>query len=123
MHEEYPNVVRLQVHLPGEQNVVFHEDDDTATVTDRVSGAKSTLDAFFAANDLEEKSNGDVWLARDLLYQEFPQKFAYKRDEHKWSVRKRGFALGRMFFVPPTAGEKFFVRLLLTVVKGKSAYC
>jgi hypothetical protein len=118
MHDEEPNVVRLQVHLPGEQTITFSESDNPLAVAERASRAKSTLTAFFDANREEEASGNDVWLARNLLYQEFPQKFVFGQKTKKWSVRKKGFALGRMYYVHPTAGERFYLRLLLTVVPG-----
>jgi hypothetical protein len=37
-------------------------------------------------------------------------------------VRQRGWALGRMYFVPPNAGERFFLRLLLTIVLGPKSF-
>ena len=118
MHEEIPNVVRLQVHLPGEQVVTFDENDNPQEVAGRAARAKSTLDAFFEANQREEASGSDSRLARNSLYQEFPQKFVFQKKTKKWTPRQRGFALGRMFFAHPTSGERFYLRLLLTVVKG-----
>ena len=36
--------------------------------------------------------------------------------------RQRGFAIGRMYFASPNSGERFYLRLLLTVVKGSQSY-
>ena len=101
MHEEEPNVVRLQVHLPGEQTVIFNEKDNPVRVAERAAQSKSTLTAFFEAN----RAGQDIQTARSLLYQEFPQKFVFQGNDKKWTIRKRGFALGRMYYVHPTAGE------------------
>ena len=60
--------------------------------------------------------------ARKYTYQEFPEHFTYHRNERKWALRKQGYALGRMYFIKPTAGEVFYLRLLLTVVKGPKNY-
>jgi hypothetical protein len=58
-----------------------------------------------------------------LTYQEFPQHFVYNEKEKKWTIRKKGFALGRMYFVPPNVNdERFYLRTLLTVVKGPKSY-
>lgn len=61
-------------------------------------------------------------LARSLTYQEFPQHMTWDTSNKKWSARKDGFALGRMYFVSPTEGERFYLRTLLTVVKGPRSY-
>lgn len=37
-------------------------------------------------------------------------------------MRKRGFAIGRMYFVAPNCGERFYLRMLLTVVKGVKSF-
>lgn len=42
--------------------------------------------------------------------------------EKGWAVRKRGFAIGRMYFVSPSSGEQFYLRTLLTVVKGSTSF-
>lgn len=40
----------------------------------------------------------------------------------KLSIRQRDPAIGRMYFVPPTAGERFYLQTLLTVVKGAKSF-
>lgn len=50
LHREYPNVVRLQVHLPGQHMVLFNPDEDARTVLQRAAQEKTTLTAFFSAN-------------------------------------------------------------------------
>jgi hypothetical protein len=126
MHEELPPCTRLQVHEPGMQFVLFDGDNDAATVARCVQAATSTFMAFFAANKKEEEDEiaGHIpptsRIARDTLYQEFPQKFVWDPKKKKWSVRKRGWAIGRMYSVSPSARERFYIRLLLTVVQGIS---
>lgn len=113
IHKQLPSVERLQVHLPGQHMVRFSIDDDPATLRERASHEQTTLTAFFRAN-ADQGELGDF--ARQCTYPEFPQKFVYKN--RRWKIRQAQFSLGRMVFVPPTAGERFYLRLLLTVVKG-----
>ena len=61
-------------------------------------------------------------LARSLSFQEFPQHMTWDTSNKKWSAHKDGFALGCMYFVSPTKGEWFYLRTLLTVVKGPWSY-
>ena len=119
MHELHPNVVRLQVHLPGQHMVTFDASESIETIMERGAQEKTTLTAFFAANAQEGALGRE---AGKYTYQEFPQHFVYKDDKHAWTMRQRGFALGRMYFVPPTAGERFYLRTLLTVVKGPRSF-
>ena len=97
-----------------EQTVVFDEADNPAEVQQHAAESKSTLTAFFEAI----QAGQDIQTARSLLYQEFPQKFVFQQETKKWTIRQRGFALGRMYYTHPTAGERFYLRLLLTVVAG-----
>ena len=69
---------------------------------------------------------GDI--ARSLTYQEFPNRFVLQSDRDNpqskvWHLRQRNtFALGQMIYVPPTAGEKFHLRMLLMIVKGPQSF-
>lgn len=41
----------------------------------------------------------------------------------KWEKRRTSaFSIGRIFFVPPSFGEQYYLRLLLNVVKGPKSY-
>lgn len=62
------------------------------------------------------------------LSQDFPQRFVLKPDKNNphsktWSLRQRqGFAIGRIYYAGPTAGERFHLRTLLMVVKGAKSF-
>ena len=118
MHSASPNVVQLQVHLPGQQYVTWNQNGQQ-TMQDIVQNAAecdTTLTAFFKANREYPE------LANNLLYQDFPSKFTSQKKTHKWKPRQRGFTIGRLYYVPPTAGERFYLRLLLTTVKGSTSF-
>ncbi|XP_019153447.1 PREDICTED: uncharacterized protein LOC109149911 [Ipomoea nil] len=51
-----------------------------------------------------------------------PTKFVWKKDIRKWQPKKRGFSIGRVFYVPPGSGEIFYLRCLLNKVKGPTSY-
>ena len=50
MHEEFPAIVHLAIHLPGEQAVYFTGDEDLEVLQNRLETAHSTLTAFFDHN-------------------------------------------------------------------------
>jgi hypothetical protein len=37
-------------------------------------------------------------------------------------MRKRGFAIGRMYYAHPTSGELYYLRMLLNYIKGATSY-
>jgi hypothetical protein len=117
-HDQEPNVVRLQVHLPGQHMVQFDPNEDPNEVLERAAHEQTTLTQFFEAN----KDDGLLGqTARRYTYQEFLQVFVWS-TEKCWSLRKTGFALGRMFFISPRRGELFYLHTLLTVVKGPTSF-
>jgi len=42
----------------------------------------------------------------------------WNKKGQKWKPCAQRQAIGRMYFVPSNAGEQFYLRTLLTVVKG-----
>ena len=81
--------------------------------------------AFFNTNQ-NTGSIGD--LARTLTYQEFPNHFVIKSNPNNpksktWHPRQHhSFAIGRMLYVGPTAGERFYLRTLLMVIRGPKSF-
>jgi hypothetical protein len=74
---------------------------------------------WFTANAAAAEGSG----IRNTLYQDFPSKMVWNRDYHKWTERKdERFAIGRMYYVHPSAEERFYLRLLLTCVKGATSF-
>ena len=111
MHEEFPAVYQLPVHLPGEQPVYFAEGLTRDELRLQLDTACSKLMAWFAYNLANEDG-------RQYLYQQFPEHFVFREKEKRWQRRQQGLAIGRMYHCNPMQGERFYLRLLLTVVPG-----
>ena len=120
MHRRKPAVQRLQIHLSNQQIVVFSNDTDMVTFLNNNRLQKTTLTEFFTANKQAEREAAEVAAAckpplefdcRDLLYQEFPLQMTWKRTLRRWDRRKRaiGGTIGRIYFVGPSGGEKFYL--------------
>ena len=81
---------------------------------------------FFTANQQATiaAANGERldFDCRELLYQEFPTHMTWKRLPRRWNRRKTGNTIGRMYFVGPSGGERFYLRMLLTIVKGPTSF-
>ena len=117
LHQHHPPVQRLQLHLPDMQTVVFDPERQTAIqLLQREGIHTTTLTAFFEAC----RQYPD--LAADLLYPDFPSKFVSKAPDEKWTPRKQGFSIGRVYFAVPSDGERFYLRMLLYTVKCPSSF-
>ncbi|XP_052193809.1 uncharacterized protein LOC127802150 [Diospyros lotus] len=115
LHAEMPTVVRLALHLPGMHRVVFNPEESLETIQSRVDQQMSTLTVFFAYCASSEDEC-------PFTYQEFPQHYVWLKSEKRWKSRERGYAIGRMYFASSNCGERFYLRLLLTVVKGPKSF-
>ena len=116
MHEEVPNVVRLQLHIKDQQYAVFDLQDPTVEWTVECA-EKTQLLQYFKTNA------GNIENAQELTYQEFPNHFTWDKAKWKWSYRRRKhLAIGRMASIHPSSGELFYMRLLLTVIKGATSH-
>jgi len=80
-HMEWPPVTRLVVHLPGQHNVIFNENEDLAVMAERATHQKTTLTAYFAYNT--QNANG-----RNVVYANFPTDHVWKIREKVWSARQ-----------------------------------
>jgi len=115
-HMEWPPVTRLVVHLPGQHNVIFNENENLTAVAEHAAHQKTTLTAYFAYN----AQNVD---GRNVVYANFPADHVWKIRGKVWLARQRGEkVVERMYFVHLAAGEHFFLCLLLTIVPGVTSF-
>jgi hypothetical protein len=76
------------------------------------------LTAFF-------KANAKYPEARNLLFQDMPSTFVWNQKKREWTLRVNpGMtgAVGRMYAAHPTSGERFYLCLLLTSVRGSTSF-
>ncbi|UYV74016.1 hypothetical protein LAZ67_11001852, partial [Cordylochernes scorpioides] len=124
IHERYPTVVHLAVHLENGQRVYFTSENVRARA---MSPPPTTLTAFFTL------CRNDTF-ARTLLYSEVPTYFTWNTSTRKFQRRKQGRtvqghlnlystdALGRLYTVHPNNAECFYLRLLLINVRGPTSF-
>ena len=115
IHHQEPAVISLQVHLPGQHMVLFNTNESPQVVSSRVEREQTMLTGYFRLNQLNHS-------ARCFTFQEIPLHFVWDPKKKEWRKRQRGGTIGRMIYVSPTAGERFYLRTLLTVVKGSKSW-
>ncbi|GFQ95595.1 ATP-dependent DNA helicase [Trichonephila clavata] len=124
IHERYPKVVHLAVHLENGQRVYFTSENIRASA---VSPLPTTLIEFFTL------CRNDTF-ARTLLYSEVPTCFTWNTLTTKFQRRKQGRAvqghlnlystdaLGHLYTVHPNNAECFYVKLLVINVRGLTSF-
>jgi hypothetical protein len=95
--------------------VVFKPGEPIETVTAHAQQECTMLTVFFDLNKKEKD-------AHQFTYQELPMHYIWDRQTKLWRSRRHGSAISHVYFVPPTAGERFYLRTLLTTVKGSISW-
>ncbi|KAG5003647.1 hypothetical protein JHK84_027903 [Glycine max] len=67
-------------------------------------------------------SNKICSYGRDLTYHQYISRFVYVARKRCWQPRKQGNTIGRLIWVPPSAGELFYLRMMLSTAKGAQSY-
>jgi len=109
-HGEEPPVM----HQPNQQAIYFAEGENPAGLRQRMDSSITTLIAYFKSNS--EKADG-----REYLYHEFPLHYVYVRKKG-WKPRTQRRSIGRMYAASPFMGKRYYLRLLLTMVRGATSF-
>jgi hypothetical protein len=126
LHDRYPVVVRLPVHLP-EQNIVYYDPQNAGQGLERGKNTELTMYFDQVRKELElaqVKPPEYDPPAFELLYHEFPKFYVFTKDR-KWKRRDNGKkepTVGRIFSAHPSDTERFCLRLLLTNVRGVDSF-
>jgi hypothetical protein len=91
--------------------VMYNDNANIFEIVNSEQNQKTTLTEYFQANI-------DYPLAKEIMYMDFPFVFTWTYGTKKWTIRQRGCYGGRLYFVSPSVGECYFLRTLLTKVKG-----
>ncbi|KAI5410637.1 hypothetical protein KIW84_055960 [Lathyrus oleraceus] len=115
IHGRKPAVERLYFHCEGQNSVYYTDFDRINTVLEKPSVTESMFTSWFEANCKYPE-------AQNLTYNKFVSKFVYVKKKREWKPRQKGYTIGRLIWVPPTTGELYYLRLMLTHVKGPRSY-
>ncbi|KAM0887151.1 hypothetical protein ACQ4PT_029235 [Festuca glaucescens] len=115
IHGKTPSVERLVVHLPNMNWISFSASTNLNRLVDCEFLKKTTLTEWFVANLNYEEG-------RSLTYCDYPTVFTWDSEERSWHPRGGGNKIGRVYYVAPVAGELYYLRMLLMIVKGATSY-
>ena len=120
-----PAVLQLSIHLPNQQSITYIPNQNAAE--EALARSKNTpLMGYFDinANALDYEEQNDIQGIREIKYEDFPERFVWSVQHHVWTVRQRGFQIGRMVSVHPNTGngDLFYLRLLLKNKAGATSF-
>jgi hypothetical protein len=95
--------------------VMFNNDNDVQEVAAWLAISRTMLTEWF-------KTNQESEAAQSLMFDQFLQQWAWNWKLKRWTMRKRGFGIGRMYYAYSTSSERYYLRMLLNYVKGATSY-
>ncbi len=148
LHDMHPNVYRLAVHLPNEQTTYFPEG---TTVGEAMMRNNSTTLTGWCDFNRKAKSEYAVTIilvcnnndpapplpaVLTTLYPDYPEIVVWSKSKKVWHLRKRAAGqrgagrnnhvtlgtMGRMYFVQPSKGERYYLQVLLTHVARATCF-
>jgi hypothetical protein len=57
-----------------------------------------------------------------LTYSNFPSKWVWQNKDKEWTLRKKGRCVGSIFYSHPASSERFYLRMLLNIIKGPQSF-
>jgi PIF1-like helicase/Helitron helicase-like domain at N-terminus/Helicase len=112
MHGRSHTIVRLPIHLPDQQSVVFRDNQNIQNI----QPPDSMLLAYFYVCGIDPE-------ASMYTYLDFPFHYSWDPKQKMWYKRqKKHYTIGRLHSVSVTDGERFFLRMLLTRVTGAKSF-
>ncbi|XP_057421492.1 uncharacterized protein LOC130715411 [Lotus japonicus] len=115
IHYRTVGVTRLSFHLPGENSITLRDSDRLSNVITREGIEDTMFTEWMRMNSIHPD-------ARKLTYLEFPTKFVWDKQNKIWKIRKVGTTIGRIYYAHPTSGERYYLRILLNIVRGPQNY-
>ncbi|CAD6227169.1 GSCOCG00011939001-RA-CDS [Cotesia congregata] len=124
IHDRFPNVQHLAVHLGNGQRIYFNETNAQAKAA---QPPHTTLTAFFELCSTDD-------FAKTLLYPEVSKYYTWNTSKKKFMRRRNGVivpkypgvysshALRRVYTVHPNNAECYYLRLLLHTTKGPTSF-
>lgn len=122
--DRHPAVYALRIHMPDQQLVYFQEGQEREVAGRDQHSRKTELTEFFTYNQKHPFTRYILYsINKSILiflfenrckYVDFPRNFVWNKTQKCWKPRQRQFdTIGRIHSVHPTAGDIFYLRMLL----------
>ncbi|XP_013709420.1 uncharacterized protein LOC106413133 [Brassica napus] len=115
IHKRKPSVEKLIIHLEGEHNITVKSTDNLGRVIRKPDIEKTMFTEWMVLCRRSE-------FARTLTYVQIPEYFVWNNNAKVWTKRKKGKTIGRVVAVHPSAGDRYYLRVLINKIKGPRSY-
>ncbi|XP_020262692.1 uncharacterized protein LOC109838679 [Asparagus officinalis] len=114
IHYRTPAVERLPFHLPDQESIIFKDNDNLNDILNDIGSKQTKFNGWMEANKLYQRQK----ISHMLNY----QLNLYGRQMREDGNQERRGSVGRLVYAHPSSGERFYLRLLLNVVRGPTSY-
>ncbi|CAF2107137.1 BnaC08g47210D [Brassica napus] len=115
IHKRKPSVEKLIIHLEDEHNITVKSTDNLGRVIHKPGIEKTMFTEWIVLCRRSE-------FARTLTYVQIPEYFVWNNSAKVWTKRKKGKTIGRVVTVHPSAGDRYYLRVLINKIKGPRSY-
>jgi hypothetical protein len=111
------------IHLENSHTVYFHNTNTLRNQMQSGSAQRTTLTQFFAMCHLGGNIEATHIPIRSLFYSDMPPYYWWSKSDKSWLRRiNNTIAVSRLHFAMPSHGERYYLRLLLTTVRGPTSF-
>ncbi|XP_071728373.1 uncharacterized protein [Rutidosis leptorrhynchoides] len=115
IHFSQPSVIKLSYHLPNQQAITVHDSANLPALLHRESIKETMFTQWFELNKRDEN-------ARQFTYAKIPIHYVWNQDTKEWTPQKQRRCIGRIVYSNPASGERYYLRMLLNIVKGPQSF-
>ncbi|XP_071739627.1 uncharacterized protein [Rutidosis leptorrhynchoides] len=115
IHYSKPSVIKLSYHLPNQQSITLRDSEQLPALLHRESIKETMFTQWFELNKRDAR-------ARTLTYAKLPKEYVWNQDAKMWTPKKLGTCIGRIVYSNPASGERYYLRMLLNIVKGPRTF-
>ncbi|CAN7055491.1 unnamed protein product, partial [Brassica oleracea var. botrytis] len=115
IHKRKQSVEKLIIHLEGKHNITVKSTDNLGRVIRKPGIEKTTFTEWMVLCRRSE-------FARTLTYVQIPEYFVWNNSAKVWTEHKKGKTIGRVVAVHPSAGDRYYLRILINKIKGPRSY-
>lgn len=115
IHYCHPSVIKLTFHLPNQHMITLRDSDNIQAMLHREGISETMFTKWLELNNKDPR-------ARGLTYAEIPTKYVWQDSDKEWTWRWERKSIGRIVYCNPAAGPRYYLRMLLGIVKGPRSY-
>nr|GEU94766.1 ATP-dependent DNA helicase PIF1 [Tanacetum cinerariifolium] len=111
----YPSVMQISFHPPYQNAITLRDSKKLPALLQREGIDVTMFTNWFELNKCDPA-------ARTLTYADIPKNYVWHGQSKQWQKRKQRKCIGRIVYSSPAFRERYYLRMLLNVVRGVKGF-